>query len=171
MVISLGLVISLSFLCATLLLGLAAKLYYLSRSKKHPSPVKVSCLHEQDLEVGGDDEKNTQDLKNCCGEGGVDTELMRLHNLNGPPRFLFTIKEETKEELEDKCLNDFLDLSPLASPNSRVESSHEGISTLRSSPPSRFKFLRDADERWLRKMMEQVETVEVEKRTGRAALW
>ncbi|XP_078429003.1 uncharacterized protein LOC144701146 [Wolffia australiana] len=28
-------------------------------------------------------------------------ELMRAHNLAGPPRFLFTIKEETKEEMED----------------------------------------------------------------------
>ncbi|KAJ1404099.1 hypothetical protein SESBI_26836 [Sesbania bispinosa] len=27
---------------------------------------------------------------------------MRLHNLVGPPRFLFMIKEETKEDLESK---------------------------------------------------------------------
>ncbi|XP_068668651.1 uncharacterized protein [Aristolochia californica] len=36
------------------------------------------------------------------GEDHVDTELMRLHNLAGPPRFLFTIKEETKEDLESE---------------------------------------------------------------------
>ncbi|GFZ18004.1 hypothetical protein Acr_26g0012730 [Actinidia rufa] len=34
------------------------------------------------------------------GEEGVESELMRLHNLCGPPRFLFTISEETKEDLE-----------------------------------------------------------------------
>ncbi|GFS37894.1 hypothetical protein Acr_00g0054650 [Actinidia rufa] len=34
------------------------------------------------------------------GEEGVASELMRLHNLCGPPRFLFTISEETKEDLE-----------------------------------------------------------------------
>ncbi|XP_068642104.1 uncharacterized protein [Aristolochia californica] len=36
------------------------------------------------------------------GEEHVETELMRLHNLSGPPRFLFTIKEETKEDLESE---------------------------------------------------------------------
>lgn len=34
------------------------------------------------------------------GEESVESELMRLHNLAGPPRFLFTIKEETREDLE-----------------------------------------------------------------------
>ena len=35
-------------------------------------------------------------------EGTVESELMRLHNLAGPPRFLFPIKEETKEDLESE---------------------------------------------------------------------
>lgn len=35
-------------------------------------------------------------------ETSIDAELMRLHSLSGPPRFLFTIKEETKEELESE---------------------------------------------------------------------
>ncbi|CAN0879604.1 hypothetical protein LINGRAHAP2_LOCUS13160 [Linum grandiflorum] len=34
-------------------------------------------------------------------EESVELELMRLHNLAGPPRFLFTTKEETKEDLVD----------------------------------------------------------------------
>ncbi|KAB1220585.1 hypothetical protein CJ030_MR3G015838 [Morella rubra] len=34
------------------------------------------------------------------GEESVESELMQLHNLAGPPRFLFTIKEETREDLE-----------------------------------------------------------------------
>jgi hypothetical protein len=34
------------------------------------------------------------------GEEAIDAELMRLHSLSGPPRFLFTIKEETREDME-----------------------------------------------------------------------
>ncbi|GLJ06697.1 hypothetical protein SUGI_0045490 [Cryptomeria japonica] len=33
---------------------------------------------------------------------GMDSELMRIHNLLGPPRILFTIKEETKEDLDSE---------------------------------------------------------------------
>lgn len=33
---------------------------------------------------------------------GMDAELMRLHGLLGPPRILFTIKEETKEDLDSE---------------------------------------------------------------------
>lgn len=33
---------------------------------------------------------------------GMDNELMRLHSLLGPPRILFTIKEETKEDLDSE---------------------------------------------------------------------
>nr|GEY08385.1 zinc finger BED domain-containing protein RICESLEEPER 3 [Tanacetum cinerariifolium] len=32
----------------------------------------------------------------------VDNELLRLQGLSGPPRFLFTIKEETKEDMESE---------------------------------------------------------------------
>lgn len=185
MVFFYALVISLSFLFGFLLIGLVAKLCYLLWWKNHSSSTKVRNLqehtdvingHEQDLEAGGNDDDNLQQLKICCGES-VDIELMRLHNINGPPRFLFTIKEETEEDLETKCLNDLLastDHTPFPSPNLKVESldhsrnvhdfSHlsgssvdEEISMLRTSPPSRFKFLRDADEKWLGKLIEQVE--------------
>lgn len=68
------------------------------------------------------------------GAGGVEDELKRVHGLSGPPRFLFTIKEETMEDLEkeegrsrkgsrDRSLSDevFFDgetpyLTPIASP-------------------------------------------------------
>ncbi|GLJ55476.1 hypothetical protein SUGI_1191290 [Cryptomeria japonica] len=33
---------------------------------------------------------------------GMDAELMRIHGLLGPPRILFTIKEETKEDMESE---------------------------------------------------------------------
>ncbi|GAV57727.1 hypothetical protein CFOL_v3_01263 [Cephalotus follicularis] len=39
------------------------------------------------------------------GDDAVETELTRLHNLSGPPRFLFTIVEETKEDLEYEDLS------------------------------------------------------------------
>ncbi|KAL8092253.1 hypothetical protein AgCh_034517 [Apium graveolens] len=174
------------FLFGVVLIVLIAELCLLWW-KNHSSSAKVrnSQEHadvingnEQDLEAGGDhDDKHLEQLKSCCSES-VDIELMRLHNLNGPPKFLFTIKEETEEDLETKCLNDFLastDLTPLASPKLEVESLDRTcnvndfdhlfessvdaeISNLRSSsPPSKFKFLREADEKWLRKLMEQVE--------------
>ncbi|CAI9758034.1 unnamed protein product [Fraxinus pennsylvanica] len=56
-------------------------------------------VHEQmDLELGSSKDL----LVNGYGEQGVETELMRLHNLCGlgPPRFLFTIKEESEKDLE-----------------------------------------------------------------------
>ncbi|XVE79602.1 hypothetical protein DITRI_Ditri14bG0071500 [Diplodiscus trichospermus] len=148
---------------------------------------------EPDLELG-----STKDnlLLKGFGEEGVESELMRLHNLAGPPRFLFTIKEETKEDLESedgdrsrkgsrtRSLSDLIltvdtpFLSPLASPplkspplnpldcyhrqgfNPLFESSTDAeLNKLRSSPPPKFKFLRDAEEKLLRRLM-----VEAEKR-------
>ncbi|KAL8191635.1 hypothetical protein R6Q57_028366 [Mikania cordata] len=116
----------------------------------------------------------------------LDLELMRLHNLRGPPRFLFTINEETKEDLESevskrgsrsRSLSDILDtfgtpfLSPLASPPLKVQQHHTlevynhhglnplfesneyAINKMGSSPPPKFKFLRDAEEKLLKKLM------------------
>jgi hypothetical protein len=54
--------------------------------------------HEPDPEMGS----SKDFLLLACGEEGVESELMRLHNLAGPPRFLFTIKEETKEDLDSE---------------------------------------------------------------------
>ncbi|KAF5179138.1 transmembrane protein [Thalictrum thalictroides] len=132
------------------------------------------------------------------GEDSIETELMRLHNLSGPPRFLFTIKEETKEDLESedgksKCdnksrkgsrsrsLSDLLVtvetpfLTPLSSPafytppltpidsynhhgfNPLYESSTDAeINSIKASPPPKFKFLKDAEEKLQRRIqMEQ----------------
>ncbi|GMI81790.1 hypothetical protein like AT5G59350 [Hibiscus trionum] len=137
---------------------------------------------EPDLELG-----STKGLRlKGFGEEGVESELMRLHNLAGPPRFLFTIKEETKEDLESedkgsrrRNLNDVvlhIDTpfhSPLSSPplksplgsyympqgfNPLFESSTDAeLNKLRSSPPPKFKFLRDAEEKLLRRLMLEAE--------------
>ncbi|CAI0474914.1 unnamed protein product [Linum tenue] len=120
---------------------------------------------------------------------------MRLHNLAGPPRFLFTINEESKEDLESedgksrlgsrqgsrtKSLSDILLavdtatplFTPLESPrysnplesyhrqgfNPLFESSAEAeLNRLRSSPPPKFKFLRDAEEKLLRRLLEEAQ--------------
>ncbi|KAJ0789591.1 hypothetical protein HanPI659440_Chr05g0205331 [Helianthus annuus] len=44
--------------------------------------------------------QEVQDCDSMTGE--TEVELLRLQNLSSPPRFLFTIKEETKEDLEYK---------------------------------------------------------------------
>ncbi|XVE59240.1 hypothetical protein DITRI_Ditri05aG0030100 [Diplodiscus trichospermus] len=149
---------------------------------------------EPDLELGSSKDL----LLKSFGEEGVESELMRLHNLAGPPRFLFTIKEETKEDLESedgrsrcdrsrkgsrtRSLSDLVltgdtpFLSPLASPplkssplnpldsyhrqgfNPLFESSTDAeLNKLRSSPPPKFKFLRAAEEKLLRRLMLEAE--------------
>ncbi|KAI3489981.1 hypothetical protein L1887_45896 [Cichorium endivia] len=115
-------------------------------------------------------------------EESLDLELMRLHNLHGPPRFLTTINEETKEDLESqrsrkgsrtRSLSDLLVHfdTPQASPPLKASQllnseafqfyHHEfnplfdiDINMVRSSPPPAFKFLRDAEEKLLRRLME-----------------
>ncbi|KAJ4725833.1 Transmembrane protein [Melia azedarach] len=154
--------------------------------RDHP----VANAHEPDPELG-----TSKDLLlKAFGEEGEVSELMRLHNLVGPPRFLFTIKEETKEDLESddgksrgdrsirrsrtRSLSDLMVtvdspfLTPLASPtiksatlngldsyhhrgfNPLFESSTEAeLNGFRSSPPPKFKFLRDAEEKLLKRLM------------------
>lgn len=149
--------------------------------------------HEHDLELGRNG-KDTLPFKGF-GEESVESELMRLHNLCGPPRFLFTIKEETKEDLESedgksrgdrsrkgsrtRSLSDIIIavdtpfLTPLASPPFKAQSldvySNHGynplfesiteseLNRLRSSPPPKFKFLRDAEEKLIRRLVEEAE--------------
>ncbi|KAL0417844.1 UNVERIFIED_CONTAM: hypothetical protein Sradi_1197900 [Sesamum radiatum] len=145
---------------------------------------------QEDLEMG-----STKDLElKGYGEQGVETELMRMHNLCGPPRFL-TIKEN-KEDLESedgksrkgsrtKSLSDLVFpvdgtpfLTPLSSPtvkasnppldsycytnhglNPLFESLTEAeINRLRSSPPPKFKFLKAAEDKLIRRLlMEEAE--------------
>ncbi|KAF6172011.1 hypothetical protein GIB67_029429 [Kingdonia uniflora] len=58
------------------------------------------------VDSNGNEETSSMDdnVLKPFGEDGctIETELMRAHNLQGPPRFLFTIKEETKEDLESE---------------------------------------------------------------------
>uniref|UniRef100_A0A7N0RAK2 Transmembrane protein n=1 Tax=Kalanchoe fedtschenkoi TaxID=63787 RepID=A0A7N0RAK2_KALFE len=150
-------------------------------------------VHESDPEMG-----LTRSLikHRCSVESGdqesVESELMRLHNLAGPPRFLFTIAEETKEDLDsedgrsrgdrsrkasrNRSLSDLIVTSetppfmtPIASPRItspvltqalnfnplfEAASFEEIEARLRQSPPPKFKFLRDAEEKLYRRMKE-----------------
>ncbi|KAL2487515.1 hypothetical protein Fot_40807 [Forsythia ovata] len=223
-----GLGIGLSFLFGFILMGLVAELYYLLWWKKRmvnssseiekisrlfcwkkPNSVNGSQEHtisvknpaestngheEVDLELGSSKDL----LLKGYGEDGVETELMRLHNLCGPPRFLFTIKEESKEDLESddgkskgdrssrkgsrtRSLSDLFIgvdgsgtpyLTPISSPsikafdscynhgfNPLFESLSEAeLNRLRSSPPPKFKFLKDAEDKLFRRLlMEEAE--------------
>ncbi|KVH72622.1 uncharacterized protein LOC112503952 [Cynara cardunculus var. scolymus] len=146
---------------------------------KNPNSSKHTKTHEskQDPETGLEEDVILKGLD----EESVDLELMRLHNLQGPPRFLTTINEETKEELESqrsrkgsrtRSLSDVLlhlD-TPQASPPLKLGLQlqnlegfhHHGLNPLfeteikkmRSSPPPTFKFLRDAEEKLLRRLMQ-----------------
>lgn len=154
-----------------------------------PFPITDSTRLGPDPELGLANEAPSHQKPGLVlgGEEGVEAELMRLHNLSGPPRFLFTISEETKEDLEsddgrskgdlsfrnvDMNLTPFI--SPLGSPhvkssalemeqngfsfNPLFEASTEmGFNRLRSSPPPKFKFLRDAEEKLRRQIRQQEE--------------
>ncbi|CAH8280221.1 unnamed protein product [Arabidopsis lyrata] len=125
------------------------------------------------------------------GDLGFEAELMKLHN----QRFLFTIMEETKADLESddgsksrlgsrsrrRSLSDVPNdcntpgFTPLASPttlkSSPLESyPHHGFNPLfesdgelefnkffrsSSSPPPKFKFMRDAEEKLRKRMIEE----------------
>ncbi|CAH2062594.1 unnamed protein product [Thlaspi arvense] len=181
-----GLALSLVFGC--LFLALLAELYYLlwwnkritnreieddysSPTReffymfcwKRPTSLSSTALNPQELSSRVH-ETNKDFWPKALGE---DDEL-RLQNLSGPPRFLFTIKEETKEDLESedleksrsrRSLNDLLltietpFLTPLASHNTSLLP----LLLMRSSPPPKFKFLKDAEEKLQRKLKEEAE--------------
>ncbi|MCD7457262.1 hypothetical protein HAX54_034652 [Datura stramonium] len=155
---------------------------------------------DQDLELGtnndlllkgfGEDSEESSShsmirLEGCREEDSAEAELMRLHNF----RFLSTIKEESKEDLESddgksrgdrsrkgsrtRSLSDHtLVLTPLSSPPvnySRTSDSYNSqefsfnplfeseIRSLKTSPPPKFKFLRDAEEKLIRRLIEEAE--------------
>ncbi|KAK7261460.1 hypothetical protein RIF29_27773 [Crotalaria pallida] len=136
-------------------------------AKTSSSEAKIN--NEQDLEIG----------VKSFGEESVESELMRLHNLAGPPRFLFTIQEETKEDLEAEDENSRnrkgpslseLMLSIDTTPLDPLDSyKHQGFNPLfetslaesefnmfrSSSPPPKFKFMRDAEEKLYRRLIEE----------------
>lgn len=163
---------------------------------KKPSSLSSSALNPQEIcssvnLINGSNDAHLQTgsckdflLPFGAEEESVDAELMRLHCLSRPPRFLFTIKEETKEDLESEngrsrknsrggSLSDLLFpsetpyLTPLSSPpfftppltplapyshhrlNPLFEySKNDDLSSIiSSSPPPKFKFLKDAEEK------------------------
>ncbi|XP_062198256.1 uncharacterized protein LOC133900972 [Phragmites australis] len=111
----------------------------------------------------------------------VEAQLMRLGSLVGPPRLLFTIKEETKEDLESedgrsrrgrsRSLGELLHCSetPFLTPASSpvpvaMDNSYNPLfeSPLASpapapapalSPPPKFQFLKDAEEKMYRRAL------------------
>ncbi|KAL6979209.1 hypothetical protein U1Q18_020873 [Sarracenia purpurea var. burkii] len=207
-----GLGIVLSFVFGCILLGLVAQLYYLLWWKKknrnaagvggeisdqffqkNPAGKAQQFTYlgnpdangdEPDLELG-----SAKDPPSSKGfddgpfdDGGVESELMRQHNLCGPPKFLFPISEETKEDLDSddgksrggrsrkgsrtrslstEWASPNFNGSPLESYNVHgfnplfESSTDSGVFMVRSSPPPKFKFLRDAEEKLLRRLMEE----------------
>ncbi|KAI3760471.1 hypothetical protein L1987_50866 [Smallanthus sonchifolius] len=166
---------------------------------KNPNSSRIPKTHEKDLQNCVDEsedhekqqEPHQKDLQiKGFGEESLDLELMRLHNLCGPPRFLFTINEETKEdlELESRKGGSRMSLSELlCTPETSIsspsplktsqasnlegylnplydynESNEFDFNKIRSSPPPTFKFLRDAEEKLLKRLMQ----LEAEKRAS-----
>ncbi|KAG8090342.1 hypothetical protein GUJ93_ZPchr0011g27921 [Zizania palustris] len=103
----------------------------------------------------------------------VEAQLMRLGSLVGPPRLLFTIKEETKEDLESedgrsRSLGELLHssetpfMTPASSPaplppmdksfNPLFESMTVSPAVT-VSPPPKFQFLKDAEEKLYRRAL------------------
>ncbi|RDX70420.1 hypothetical protein CR513_50338, partial [Mucuna pruriens] len=124
------------------------------------------------------------------GEDGMDAEYMRQQDLLGPPRFLFTIVEESKEDLESddgkskggkgsrgRSLGDLLVvetpyMTPTTSPpfftppftspynqrgfNPLFETATDAeFNRLKSSPPPKFRFLQEAEEKLRRKLQDE----------------
>lgn len=148
---------------------------------KKPNSLASSALNPQDIS----NTPSNNDVFNPFGgeEEGMEAELMRLHSLSGPPRFLFTIKEETKEDLESddgksrrgRSLSDMLQVSdqtppfltPLSSPTfftppltpnplfDEVGNCNYNNRVVKSSPPPKFKFLRDAEEKLYKKTLRE----------------
>ncbi|KAM7280707.1 hypothetical protein ACFE04_007841 [Oxalis oulophora] len=148
--------------------------------RRHNHPEKTvtnpdtKSINEQNPEV----DLSKDFIYKAFGQDTVEAELMRLHNLAGPPRFLFTIKEETMDDLESedgKSIKGRSLSSPFFSPllpspplkatlygergpliNPLFESTAEAeFNKFKSSPPPKFKFLRDAEEKLLRRLMEE----------------
>ncbi|XVE52690.1 hypothetical protein DITRI_Ditri02bG0142900 [Diplodiscus trichospermus] len=186
----------------------ARELFYMFCWKRSSSSMTHSALNPQDIRMSTAEQQSHQLhlqsskdlLLKPFDDHDMENELMRLHSLSGPPRFLFTIIEETKEDLESeeaksKCdnksrvgsrgrsLSDLLltvetpYLTPLASPpfftppltpmdvcynqqgfNPLFESATDAeFNRIRSSPPPKFKFLQEAEEKLnRRKLMEEV---------------
>lgn len=196
--------VGLTVVSALLLLALAAELYYLLVHKRRqlrraaaisdaassPSsssrellqlfcfkkPPALASTYAQEprqavAEVVDEEEEDDDDET-------VEAQLMRLGSLVGPPRLLFTIKEETKEDLESedgrsrcgrsRSLGDLLHcsetpfLTPASSPlppameksyNPLFESPASSPAAVAASPPPKLQFLKDAEEKLYRRAL------------------
>ncbi|CAL4982459.1 unnamed protein product [Urochloa decumbens] len=110
----------------------------------------------------------------------VEAQLMRLGNVVGPTRMLFTIKEETREDLESddgrsrrsRSLGELMHccsettppfLTPRASPSpAAMDNSYNPLFEspaaspgpgMAPSPPPKFQFLKDAEEKLYRRAL------------------
>ncbi|KAL1323103.1 hypothetical protein HN51_068134 [Arachis hypogaea] len=160
-----------------------------SSSLRHNTGFTCSSMSTSDTLVH-DPESQTNNKEFHFKPFGEDAEYMRQQELLGPPRFLFTIVEESKEDLESddgkskgkgsrgRSLGDLLVvetpyLTPNASPsfftppftpsspynqhgfNPLFESTTESeFNRIKSSPPPKFKFLQEAEEKLRRKLQE-----------------
>ncbi|KAL8129026.1 hypothetical protein V2J09_018181 [Rumex salicifolius] len=205
MILGSGLGIILSIVFGCLLLALIAELYYLLWWKKirvnntQTSPetdlntkelFHFFCWNKPTSAAGAarrrrypNPEADQDPLDVESGptkDAAVEAELMRLQN-----RLLFTIKEETKEDLESedgkskasrkgsrtRSLSDLIlavdsvskapmdtysrhGFNPLFESSSVLEAE---LNRIRSSPPPKFKFLRDAEEKLYKRLMEESE--------------
>ncbi|KAK4764941.1 hypothetical protein SAY86_026031 [Trapa natans] len=175
--------------------GYAKKIFHLFCSKKPFSSSSSPTDRSRPLAANGNVGMNEHDnqgedpelgssndllLKSELDEESLEAELMRLHSLAGPPRFLSTIREETTEDMESddgkttrkgsrtRSLSGLLvgvetHVSPLKSgPKSNSDDTDFSFSfniqvKSSSSPPPKFKFLKDAEEKLLRRLVEETE--------------
>uniref|UniRef100_A0ACD6A0U3 Uncharacterized protein n=1 Tax=Avena sativa TaxID=4498 RepID=A0ACD6A0U3_AVESA len=141
-------------------------------------PALASTTYAQDPRAGdaavaeGVDEDDDDDDDD--DDETVEGQLMRLGSLVGPSRLLFTIKEETREDLESddgrrsRSLGDLLHcshtpfLTPASSPlppameksyNPLFESPAASPTTIAKSPPPKLQFLKDAEEKLYRRAL------------------
>ncbi|XP_061338358.1 uncharacterized protein LOC133285186 isoform X2 [Gastrolobium bilobum] len=152
-----------------------------------------TLVHDPELQLQSQSSKEF--LFKPFGEDGIEAEYMRQQDLLGPPRFLFTIVEESKEDLESddgkskgeksgkgsrgRSLGDLLVvetpyMTPTASPpyftppftpispynqrgfNPLFESTTDAeFNRIKSSPPPKFKFLQEAEEKLRRKLHDE----------------
>ncbi|KAM0845980.1 hypothetical protein ACQ4PT_055991 [Festuca glaucescens] len=196
--------VGLTVVSALLLLALAAELYYLLVHKRRqrrraaaisdaassPSsssrellqlfcfkktPALASTTYAQEPRAG--DAEAVEEDDDDDGDDTVEGQLMRMGSLVGPSRLLFTIKEETKEDLESadgrsrcgrsRSLGDLLHcpetpfLTPVSSPlPPTMEKSYNPLfespaasPTIAKSPPPKLQFLKDAEEKLYRRAL------------------
>lgn len=200
--------VGLTVVSALLLLALAAELYYLLVHKRRqlrraaaisdaassPSsssrellqlfcfkkPPALASTYAQEPRQADDAVAEVVVDEDDDDDETVEVQLMRLGSLVGPPRLLFTIKEETKEDLESedgrsrcgrsRSLGDLLHcsetpfLTPASSPlppameksyNPLFESpaASPAAVAVAASPPPKLQFLKDAEEKLYRRAL------------------